>query len=104
MVLEWVWWKTERRHTELGAIAYRRLFCKHHYRRVQEGRRDKQNQPCLSLIGGEQKWLNPVKKQLGLIINCYLSELGIRPRPDGSRLCSQGYIPKAVFPKLCLHD
>jgi hypothetical protein len=34
-----VQWKIERRHMELGVIAYRRLYCKQHYKSVRKGRR-----------------------------------------------------------------
>jgi hypothetical protein len=54
-VLEWVWWKMERRHVEPGVITYRRLYCKEHYRRVQKGSRDRHNKPSLPLIGGEKR-------------------------------------------------
>jgi hypothetical protein len=53
-VAEWVQWKTER-HVEPGVIAYRWLYCKQNYRRVQKGRRDRRNQPSLPLLGEEQK-------------------------------------------------
>jgi hypothetical protein len=41
MIPEWVQWKTERRYKEPGVIAYRWLYCELHYRRVQEGSRDR---------------------------------------------------------------
>jgi hypothetical protein len=88
---EWIQWKTERRHMELGVITYRWLCCKQHYRKVQKGRRDRWNQSSLPLIGEEQKWPKASYKAAWAHHNILLHKCTWHPaRSHGSRLHSQG--------------